>query len=643
MLSDLTSGSSRRTLNRLVQLAQETALKLNAIRDSELLQRSHDWRSILASSRIQNSFRFSHLRSIFQSGNRRFLMLREPLALASLSVERQFGFRPYPEQLLAAAAVAQGRVIDMKTGEGKSVVAMLAAYLYCLCGDRVHLATTNAYLAQRDAENGQGFFDRLGVSVGTVLTNHQPSANRTAYQRDVVIGPGYQFGFDFLKDQAQLRSSNGHGLGRAILNELHGQEAETLIQPTRLDIAIVDEADSVLIDEALTPLILSAAADQEPEARPFTIARDLSANFIENQEYCIESGQIRLTATGHERVKSSFSAVESMRLERPWSVYLENALAARLLFRRDEHYIVADRRIKIVDYQTGRIFDDRSWQNGLHQAMEAYEDVPLTPSREVLARVTRQRFFQRYKQVTGLSGTLDNLDQELSQTYRAKTFKVPTHRPCQRIHHRPRFFADWQSKLNAITVEVKQLHAIGRPILLGTRTIHASRDIASRLEREGLRPIILNGTQDQDEAELVAQAGRAGAVMVATNMAGRGTDIKLSAESRKLGGLHVIGTEAHDSTRVDLQLIGRSARQGDPGSSQFWISAEDHLLTEHDFSLARKLRDRADARGEIKVDFSAAIRQVQQLVEDRQRIAREHLQLHDRWLDSIRQNFEKIA
>jgi preprotein translocase subunit SecA len=615
-----------RRLWEVVAAARQGSQALAKLTDNELQALSHDLRSELDG---QTALSYDDI--------------GRALALAAAGIQRHYGFSPFDEQILAAAAVVNRNVIDMKTGEGKSVVAVMAAYAFSLLGHGVHLSTTNAYLAERDAETAQGFFDRLGTSIGTVNSNSEPEKNKQAYLADVTVGPGYQFGFDFLKDQANLRKNHLDRLGRDILHILSGETELDLIQPANLSYAIVDEADSVLIDEATTPLILSGISDKNVDERPYRRAHELATQFVEDEDYYFQSAEkIALTVEGHQKAKTSFAEARQMALERPWFTYLENALTARLIYTRDKQYVVTDNKVKIVDTFTGRIFDDRTWQGGLHQAVEIKENVPLSPSREILARVTRQRFFQRYTMVTGLTGTVDQLGEELYQVYRARTFAIPTHRKCLRVVYPARFFRTWDAKLDALALDIINLHRAGRPILVGTRTIYESKMVAERLQNAGLFPTVLNGLQDRDEAEVVALAGQRGALTVATNMAGRGTDIKLCPKAREAGGLHVIGTEAHDSSRIDNQLIGRSGRQGDPGSFQFFISAEDHLIQTNETGLQKQMLKCPETNGEIKTDFMAAIRRLQRNIEFQQRMMREELLRHDSWLDSVRENYEAL-
>ncbi|MCA9148474.1 MAG: hypothetical protein KDA92_04210 [Planctomycetales bacterium] len=565
----------------------------------------------------------------------------EVAALGAEAIRRTLGFRLHDVQLFGALATAAGAIIEMRTGEGKTVVCGLAALIRSAQDLSVHVATTSDYLAERDHATLAPAFNLLETSSGVLRRDAHATETRHVYAQRITYGPGYLFGFDYLRDQIQLQAEEQIVLGRHVLQAIDGRDpTERLLQHLHQTI-IVDEADSVLIDEATTPLILSGQQEHQPAAaEAYVFATDVARLLEEVTDYeATDNGRrIRLTRSGHDRVHAALRERSGLLLLRPWTTYVENALYAMKNLQRDEHYVVTDQKVRLVDQYTGRLFDDRTLRNGLHQAVEAKEQLEIQPPNRAMAQITRQQFFKLYDRVCGMTGTASGSESELGYFYQTHVVSVPSHQPNQRHDHPTRFFRDDDSKIAAIVNDAIAVNSLGRPILLGTRTIHDSREVAQALATSGLKCTVLNGVQDEEESDVIAQAGLPGAVTVATNMAGRGTDIKLTAAARTAGGLHVIGTERHLSRRVDLQLAGRAARQGDPGSSRFYVSADDDLLAQHSPELASRLRQHCDEYGESFALTDAEVAQLQQRLEKQQFEVRRMLVQRDNWLNKVRES-----
>lgn len=553
------------------------------------------------------------------------------------AIRRTQGFLLHPVQMEGAMITASGQIIEMQTGEGKTVVTGAAAMLNALLGNGTHVATTNDYLAERDYQTLEPAFDLLGLRSGLLPKEMLRAESRKAYDCQITYGPGYQFGFDFLFDQITMRQHSHSHLGRSIVQQLEGFSLDQeLVQMGGLDVCIVDEADSVLIDEATTPLILSFDSDEKISARPYHLAKSFVLE-LDDEDFQLDfqTKQIKFTDAGRRRMRD-YRRNKQLVLERPWKSYVRSALYAQHFLERDRDYVVQDDEVNIVDQFTGRIFDDRTWQAGLHQAVEAKEGVDINPPRVSKARITRQRFMQLYQKVSGLSGTAIGGSRDFREFYQVNVVSIATHLPCQRILFAPRFFADQDSRISAIVAEVQSRRKTGQPILIGTNTIRDSIAIQEAFDANSIEAEVLNGIQDQEEAEIIAQAGQLGAVTVATNMAGRGTDIKLSEQAKELGGLHVIGAAPNQSRRIDRQLIGRAARQGQPGSAQFFVAADDELLTKFAPALSKRISSRCgrDGESQIKADREIANLQASRDLAEFQR--RQEMVMRDNWMDSVR-------
>lgn len=564
-------------------------------------------------------------------------VLSVALGLASEAIFRETGMRLYDVQLRGALVVATGHIAEMQTGEGKTLVTGAASMLQCLTRKGVHVATTNAYLAERDYEQVAPAVRRLGFSIACLNDDDGAAATQQKYRCDITYGTGYQFGFDYLRDQSTLRSRADTKLGDEVLNAISGATETDALRQRGFCMAIIDEADSVLIDEATVPLVLSARLPGKAASDAYVLANEAiqllepGVDFPDDPE-----DPIKLTPNASARMHAWLKGRSVPALLRPWAKYIENALHATHRLKRDQQYVVQDSEVRIVDQNTGRIFEDRSWRDGLHQAVEAAEGVAIRPDDASSARVTRQRFYQLYERVAGLTGTASDGRKELKHFYKLDVVPIATNKPNQRQMLPSRFFATAEARTRAVAESAMQVHATGRPVLIGTPTIEQSLAVSAELDRLGLAYVLLNGIQDHSEADLVGAAGKQGSIMVATNMAGRGTDIKPSKQALQSGGLHVIATEFAMSRRVDRQLAGRAARQGDPGSCQFFASADDGLL-EHEPSIAGRIVGSADNSGESTRNFEAEIAALQVRMEQENFQARLKFVQSDAWFDSVRQ------
>jgi preprotein translocase subunit SecA len=502
-----------------------------------------------------------------RSGSDLLQLLPSAFSLMREACRRSLGKAHYPVQLAGAIAIARGGLAEMQTGEGKTLTAVLPAYLRALVGRGVHVITVNDYLAERDANENRPAFDLLSMTVGCILTPQSTEERRVQYSRDVTYGTAKELGFDFLRDRLRMDEPGG----------------ESPVQRGHY-FALVDEADSVLIDDARTPLIISTEETTPPPLLAlYRWANTLAPELIRDEhfEYDPHKRDAVLTEAGCRRVLLAPRPLLVNRHE-PEVMYrqVERALTAHYAFQLDRDYVInQEQEIQIIDESTGRMMEGRKWQQGLHQAIEAKEQVPITDKTMSAAQVTVQRFFRQYAHLGGMTGTASSVRGEVRKTYRMSVSVIPTHRPCIRAGLPTRVFVTWRDKGQAVVEEVERLVAAGRAILIGTPSVVASERLSAMLQDRDVHHQLLNARKLKEEADIISQAGRRGKVTIATNMAGRGTDILLDDDVRAHGGLHVIATELHSSARIDRQLVGRSARQGDPGSFQFFVSLEDELLS----------------------------------------------------------------
>ncbi len=571
----------------------------------------------------------------------------ESFALTSEALRRTTGKVYYDCQLLAGLVLATGAIAEMQTGEGKTITCGLPAVLYGMTGAGVHVATTNAYLAKRDYEELLPIFEMLGLTAALVVSEQDKREKQIAYAQDIIYGTGYEFGFDFLRDQLALRNKIELPLGTRFLSRLRGIPTQEIgLMQRELGFAIIDEADSVLIDEATTPLILSGSSGSiEPVRQVYHYAMSQADQLIEDDGFEIDAinKSIRLTERGWRQVHEQLTPQIQLNLQRPWNQYIEQALYASHLLKRDVDYVARDDQVVLVDQNTGRIHEERKWRSGLHQAIEIRENVTLTEEREIEARITRQRYFGFYDRIAGMTGTAAGNEGELVEFYRLPVVEIARNKPSQRRTTAARYFSGREFKHVAIAKDVLARSQLGQPVLVGTRTITQSRELSSLLEKWSLPHLVLNGTQDHDEAEIISRAGAPGAVTIATNMAGRGTDIRIDGHSRDAGGLHVVVVEHHDSPRVDRQLIGRCARQSDPGSCQFFVSADDEIIRRYDPKLANTIMRAAGRDGECTATFDFEVASLQKRIERINFGSRKKMVVQDHWIESVQESVAKTA
>ncbi len=487
------------------------------------------------------------------------------------------GMTHHDTQLIAGRVMIGGALAEMQTGEGKTLAATLPACTAALAGIPVHVITANDYLAGRDAATMGPLYRALGLTVGAVTADTPPEARRQAYARDITYTTAKQLAFDYLRDRITM----GRRRGRLQLKmERLYSNKPRLDQLTLrgLCFAIVDEADSVLIDEARTPFIIARETSADELASACQAALALADELAEGTDYAVDRRARRITLTDAGRDRLADRADRLPGGNRRRVALVEQALSARLLFVRDRDYLVRDGKIAIIDGNTGRILADRSWERGLHQMIECKEDCEVTAPRETMASLTFQRLFPRYLRLCGMTGTAREVASELWSTYRLPVVAIPTHRRCRRRALPLVTARDRQDKLAAIVRSVRAEHDKGRPVLIGTRTVEDSERLSERLTEAGLPHDVLNARQDASEAAIVARAGQPGQITVATNMAGRGTDIALGTGVSDAGGLHVILSEPNEARRLDRQLYGRCARQGEPGSYQMFVAPDDDVL-----------------------------------------------------------------
>ena len=530
-------------------------------------------------------------------------------------------------------ATTRGAVAEMQTGEGKTLAGILPAYVHALANRGVHVATTNRYLATRDYETLKPIFRLLGMTVGLVTEDSRDEEARQAYDADVTFGPGHVFGFDFLKDQLTLRRSNGSELGSNVYRKVNHitDQSRCLQRPTRgrgLYCAMVDEIDNVLVDDAVSPLLLSESSDEEaPDAELHRRANTFAKSMSEDQ-FNIDQGrsEVMFSESAYGEIYGQRDMAAHAQLVRPWHEYIALSLRAIHCLRRDIDYVVRHEKIHIVDASTGRVFVDRTWSSGLHQAVLANHQLPITPESKTLTRITRQRFFRHYQILAGMTGTALGCEKEFASVYGMPVVKVPLRLPSKRILRPDLLCSNEVEKWDAIVDEAKTVSQDARAVLIGTHSIQQSLAIAERLENAGQEFLLPKVVQDADAASTIAKAGQPGAITVATNLAGRGTDIKLDPIVAQGGGLHVILAQRHALTRVDRQLIGRCARCGDPGSARAFVSGDEPLLRQHAPWIERAIsRHRNRGRDDVPTHPFIA-RDVEKMQRDLERRA-----AHSRW------------
>jgi preprotein translocase subunit SecA len=563
--------------------------------------------------------------------------VRHALAMVREIARRETVEEPFSVQLLGALALYHGRIIEMLTGEGKTLTGSIAAPLLAWKHRRLHVLTVNDYLAQRDAQSRAGIYRRCMLDVGAIVQETDPGERPLIYSRAIVYGTPKQIVADWLRDQLRLGAAASSWDAR----RASGASRDGPMVPG-LRAALVDEADAVLIDEGVVPLIIARSRREDDMAQAYREACEVARKLDEGPDYEIDPVRRRaaLKHRGEHRCRTIFEDLVSRGGQNIWKAprraeeLVRQALVARHCYIRGAQYEVVDGKVVIVDEYTGRFLADRSWEHGLHQAVEAKEGVGVTADRETLARLSFQRYFRTYPFLCGMTGTAADATDELQATYSRPVVVVPTNRPCVRERWPARVFRTQRDKWDAIADSIQTIASSGRPVLVGTRSITSSELVSNMLAQRGVTHQVLNANFDKDEAQLIAQAGKSGAVTVATNMAGRGTDIKLDDDARRAGGLHVLLTEMHGAKRIDRQFIGRAGRQGDPGSSQVFVSLDDELVRKHAKWTARLLRERT--RG-AELGVSPALlhlfRLAQSRNEARDRRNRASVLRQDDWID----------
>lgn len=544
LLARILGTNNARQLKALQPIVQEiNALEatLIGLTDEQLAAKTNEFRQQLSNGKTLDA------------------LLPEAYAVVREMSKRKLGQRHFDVQLIGGIVMHQGKISEMKTGEGKTLTATLPLYLNALEGKGVHLVTVNDYLARRDSEWMGTIFRALGLTVSCLQNDMSDSERKQVYQADIIYATNNELGFDYLRDNMKFR-------------------LEDYVQRD-LNFAIVDEIDSILIDEARTPLIISGSADKS--SKLYVHADRVMQRLQKGVDFDVDekARSVQLTESGNDKVEAAFNIENLYAIEHLTLLHhCMQALKAHSLFRRDVEYVVKDKQVLIVDEFTGRILPGRRYSDGLHQALEAKEGVEIERESQTLASITLQNYFRLYKKLAGMTGTAMTEAEEFYKIYKLNVIAVPTNRPMVRKDEADLIFLSKNSKYAAIVEDVQERHRKGQPVLIGTIAIETSELLSNILKAQGIPHEVLNAKQHQREAEIVEFAGRPGQVTIATNMAGRGTDIKLNPESVRAGGLYILGTERHESRRIDNQLRGRSGRQGDPGESRFYISLDDDLI-----------------------------------------------------------------
>ncbi|MEE9585121.1 MAG: preprotein translocase subunit SecA, partial [Candidatus Brocadiales bacterium] len=536
-----------------------------------------------------------------------------------------FTMRPFDVQLMGGIVLYQGKIAEMTTGEGKTLVAILPAYLNALTGKGVHIVTVNDYLAKRDRDWMGPVFEFLGLSAGAIQSNQNYVEKKASYQCDVTYGTNNEFGFDYLRDNMRT-----------------GVEEQV---QKKLNYAIIDEVDSILIDEARTPLIISGPAEESTER--YYIADRVARRLKKDKHFEVKEKekQAHLNDAGIEEVESQLG-VGSIYTEKnmEWPHFIEQSLRAHHLFKRDTDYIVKDGQVIIVDEFTGRLMEGRVWSDGLHQAAEAKEHLKIKEENQTLATITLQNYFRLYNTLAGMTGTAATEAMEFDKIYGLQLVSVPTDKPLRRDNAPDKVYRTQKEKWKAIVEEIEEIHNCGRPVLVGTASIEKSEMLSERLNRGGIKHEVLNAKHHEREAHIIAKAGQEGHVTVSTNMAGRGTDIVLGEGVADKGGLHVLGTERHEARRIDNQLRGRSGRQGDPGSSRFYVALDDDLMRIFASDRVSSLLQKFGLEEGMAIEHSMvsnAIERAQKKVEEHNFEIRKHLLEYDEVMDEQRKTIYK--
>jgi len=580
------------------------------------------------------------LRELFHRQRQDDAAVRAALGAVREVARRETGEQPYIVQLMGAMALYHGRIIEMLTGEGKTLTSSIAAPILAWQHRRLHILTVNDYLAIRDAESRKQIYRRCGCEVGAIHQNLEPEARFDIYARPIVYGTPKQITADWLRDQIRLGQLATPWAGRRLLSGPGGGGANAGPMVPGLCAALVDECDAVLIDEGVVPLIIARARREDEMSTIYGQSSELARRLDDGADFKVDfvRRRVELTRRGRHRVEEMIGSFDEpiWRAIRRAEELVKQSLVARHCYLNGHQYQIVDGRVVIVDEYTGRFLADRSWEHGLHQAVEAKEGVEITADRETLARMSFQRFFRTYPVLCGMTGTAADARYEMEKVYSRPVTVIPTNKPVIREEWPTRTFRTADARWSAVIESIQRVHESGRPVLVGSRSIEASEILARRLEARGLPHRVLNANFDKEEADLISTAGRHGAITVATNMAGRGTDIKPDPRAIKAGGLHVILTEMHSAKRIDRQFIGRAGRQGDPGSSQMFVSLEDELVRHNAAKLAQLVRRQGgplELVGARRRETIMLFRTAQRRAEVRARRSRAEVLKQDDWIE----------
>ena len=580
----------------------------------------------------------AELRQTFRLGRDKAQDLDRAFAIVREVAVRQIGEKPFPVQVAGALALAKGCIVEMATGEGKTLSATMPATIAGWRGRGCHIITVNDYLAKRDAEWMGRIYQFCGLRVAYIEQGMATEDRRDAYSADITYCTNKEVTADSLRDRLLLGRLRGSSSALLAKIASGGRSPLDHLVQRGLDSAIVDEADSVLVDEAVTPLIISGPAPNPEQTQAFCQAVKVAEGLSHPRDYSINARyrEAELTAEGRRRIAELTASLPGIwHGARRREEILTKALVARELYLKDKHYIISDGKVVIVDDFTGRIMPDRSWRDGLHQAIEAKEGLEVTSWKDTYARISFQRFFRLYRHLAGMTGTAQEAAGEFWQIYNLPVVVIPTNRPCIRTLLPDIVLSTKERKWPRFVEEIREVHNRGRPILVGTRSVRDSEHLSALLTAGGLEHQVLNAVRHREEAQIVAQAGQPGKITVATNMAGRGTDIKLGRGIAQLGGLHVIAAERNESGRIDRQLFGRCARQGDPGSAQAIVSLEDEFVCRYEAHLTGYLRRRhAQASDDISSALTRTTFHLAQYRADRFALSqRKAVMRADHWLD----------
>lgn len=630
---DARSSDRTHEANRLAGRVTSRSLSRAARHIPRIAEREQGLRQLDAEALHKTSLSLQYRA---KSGETREQLLDEAFALVREAARRTLGMRHYDVQLLGGIVMQQRAIAEMQTGEGKTLTATLPTYLAAIYGRGAHVATANDYLASRDAMTMRPLFESLGLSVGVVTAEMSPQQRHGAYQCDVTYGTAKEFGFDFLRDRLTQRhhASAGHDFLGQMLELTGDSSAGQQLQRPPYSV-LVDEADSLLIDEARTPLVISAVPEVDAEVlAAYRWAAEVESQFDVADHFQVdpESRSVELTSEGRRLVRS-LPHPETINGVSMLSIYNHIELAIRVArdYQLDRHYVLRDGEIVIVDEFTGRLSEGRKWQAGIHQAIEAKEGVEVTAAASQAARITIQDYFLRYEHLAGMTGTARSSAGELRRIFQLDVNTIPTNRPVARQELATEVYAHAEAKWAAIVAEIGAMHAQGRPVLIGNRSIDKSEHLSGLLHEVGIEHQVLNAHRIAEEASVIAEAGGRGKVTVATNMAGRGTDIMLGEGVAELGGLHVICTELHESARIDRQLIGRCGRQGDPGTFRQYMAMDDDILQAGlGDRRAAQLARRAGTGFDPLRGYEPLLRRAQRRVERRHFVSRKMLMYHEK-------------